>query len=98
MINRIRALTLAVAMAAFVAPAFAGEGEQKISEGFVTAFPAAGPMFTTTVTDQGLLDDIAKMGIELPAGTMVAVHNGRAYLVKDVRMPDGKMMFDRIQH
>ena len=91
-----RVLTAAAMMLVLAAPAMAGEGQQRDPEGLVTAFPAGGPAYMTTVSDRGLLDEIAKMGIELPAGTMVAVHNGKAYLVKDARMADGKMLSEKV--
>lgn len=88
-----RALAIIALLAGFAVPAFAAEW---VDDGFMSMFAKNGHMYVGKVTDKALLEEIARTGIELPAGTMVAVHDGKAYLVKDIKMSDGKMMSDKV--
>lgn len=96
MTKHLKYLVAAAALSgAFALPAFAGENNG-FAEGAVNVYMKDGGYVQTMVRDAKMLDDLVKGGTEIAAGSMVVMHNGKTYLVRDAKMSDGMMMSEKV--
>ena len=77
----------------FAAPAFAaGNGEHGSGDTFLM-FTKGGVMQMAMNSDP-MIDDVVKSGMLIDDKSIIVMHNGKTYLVKDMKMSNGQMLFD----
>jgi hypothetical protein len=54
----------------------------------------SGKMSTMAMPDKSMMDEMMKHAEPMPDGMLVLVWGQRLYIVKNEKMPDGKMTFD----
>jgi len=88
----LKSAVLAVVGAAslFFPAAFAAEANGDA----MMMFKPDGKMSSMPLPDKATLDMIMKHAVELNSDTVVLVWGAKTYMIKNERMPDGKMMFD----
>ncbi len=84
-----------LAAMAFAAPAFAQEGGMMRENEFRIVM-ANGQTKTTMMTDAKAIDEIMKHAKPLAAGQVFFMHNGKTYMVEDMKMPDGRLLSEHL--
>lgn len=80
---------------ALVSPAFAqGDlgGLPSYTDDLVTMTSPTGTVIQKRMTDRAMMDMMVKEAAPMEAGTVMMMHNGKMYMMKDHKMPNGKMM------
>jgi hypothetical protein len=87
---RSAALAVVGAVCLFFPAAFAAEanGDQ------MTMFKPDGKMSSMPLPDKATLDMMMKHAVEVNSDMIVLVWGAKTYMIKNEKMPDGKMMFD----
>ena len=45
-----------------------------------------------------MIDDVVKGGVLIDSKSIIVMHKGKAYLVKDTKMSNGQMLMDYVEH
>jgi len=79
-------------------PVFAAMEEHTQKEGTITIYMATGAVMQGETADKAMLDEITRDATVLDDHTMVVMHNGKLFLVKDHKMSNGKMVSEIVAH
>ena len=85
-------VTVAVAVAAAVIAV--GVVADDMKNGSAMMVEPTGKMSNTAMPDKAMMDDMMKHAEPMPDGMLIVVWGQRLYIVKNEKMPDGKMTFD----
>ena len=85
-------VTVAVAVAAAVIAVAVVADDMK--NGSTMMVEPTGKMTSMPMPDQAKMDDMMKHAEQMPDGMLIVVWGQRLYIVKNEKMPDGKMTFD----
>jgi len=86
-------LTLAAAVGAAIVAAAVVADDMK--NGSMTMVEPTGKMSAMGMPgDKAMMDDMMKHAVPMPDGMVIMVWGQKLYVVKNEKMPDGKMTFD----
>ena len=85
-----------VAVTVVIAAVAAGAAviAQEMKNGTVMMVEPSGQMSSMPMPDKAKMDDMMKHAEEMKDGMVIVVWGQRLYVVKNEKMPDGKMTFD----
>jgi hypothetical protein len=91
MMSYLERVVLAVVVSACILPtAFAAEANGDA----MLMFKPDGKMASMPLPDKATLDMMMKHAVEVNSDMVVLVWGSKTYMIKNEKMPDGKMMFD----
>ena len=92
--KRMKVLTTTLLFAGlFAAPTFADTSDHDTFLVFTQNGVKQMPMAASA-----MIDDVVKGGVLIDSKSIIVMHKGKAYLVKDTKMSNGQMLMDYVEH